>query len=166
MGLNLLPWLADGLRRRRWTVAPWAAALALAAGLAIGLMFVIYGDAVVGRAVALESPVESRSLWERGRDTEIAVHLLAERPLTGVGLGRYLTYARALDRWAETVHNIPLLMGAELGLLGLLLWPVLLIVPVARRDALSRHAPETALWLGFWLLGLLYPCLLYTSRCV
>ena len=157
VGLNLLPWLADGLRRRRWTVAPWAAALALAAGLAIGLMFVIYGDAVVGRAVALESPVESRSLWERGRDTEIAVHLRAERPLPGVGLGRYLTYARALDRWAETVHNIPLLMGAEMGLLGLLLWPVLLIVPVARRDALSRHAPETALWLGFWLLGLLYP---------
>jgi hypothetical protein len=157
VGLNLLPWLVDGLRRGRWAVAPWAAALALAAGLAVGLMFAVYGDAVVGRAVALETPVESRSLWERGRDTEIAVHLLTERPLTGVGLGRYVTYARARDRWAETVHNVPLLLGAELGLLGLLLWLVLLIAPVARRGALGGHAPETALWLGLWLLGLLYP---------
>ena len=48
-------------------------------------------------------------------------------------------------------------MGAELGLVGLLLWGVLLVAPVARREALGRHAPQTALWVGFWLLGLLYP---------
>ncbi len=157
LAINLLPWLRDG--RRSWRGGPplgwgvWAALLLMA------LFFLaVYGDAVVGRAVAhLETPVESRSLWERGRDTEIAAHLLAERPLTGVGLGRYMTYARARDRWAETVHNIPLLMGAELGLLGPLLWLVLLVTPVARRGALGRHAPETALWLGLWLLGLLYP---------
>ena len=43
-----------------------------------------------------------------------------KKALTGVGLGRYLNHARAVDRWAETVHNVPLLMGAELGLVGLL----------------------------------------------
>ena len=157
LGLNLVPWLATGLRHRRWTITPFGLSMALAVVLAVGLMAVIYGDAVVGRAVALETPVESRSLWERERDTEIAARLLADRPLTGVGLGRYLSHARAVDRWAETVHNIPLLMGAELGLPGVLLWLVLLVAPVARRDALGRHAPLTALWVGFWLLGLLYP---------
>ena len=156
-GLNFVPWLATGLRHRRWTITPFGLSMALAVVLAVGLMAVIYGDAVVGRAVALETPVESRSLWERERDTEIAARLLADRPLTGVGLGRYLSHARAVDRWAETVHNIPLLMGAELGLPGVLLWLVLLVAPVARRDALGRHAPLTALWVGFWLLGLLYP---------
>jgi hypothetical protein len=157
LGLNLAPWLVAGVRRRRWVVAPFGLSLALAAGLAVGLMAVVYGDAVVGRAVALETPVESRSLWERERDTEIAARLLANRPLTGVGLGRYLSHARAIDRWAMTVHNVPLLMGAELGLPGVLLWLVLLVAPVARRGALGRYAPQTALWLGFWLLGLLYP---------
>ena len=157
LGLNLIPWLATGVRHRRWTVTPFGLSMALAVVLAVGLMAVIYGDAVVGRAVALETPVESRSLWERERDTAIAARLVADRPLTGVGLGRYLSHARAVDRWAETVHNIPLLMGAELGLPGVLLWLVLLVAPVARRDALGRHAPQTALWLSFWLLGLLYP---------
>jgi hypothetical protein len=157
LGLNLLPWLMAGLRRRRWAVAPFALSMALAVGLAVGLMAAVYGDAVVGRAVALETPVESRSLWERERDTTIAARLLADRPLTGVGLGRYLSHARAVDRWAETVHNVPLLMGAELGLPGVLLWLLLLVAPVARRGALGRHAPQTALWLSFWLLGLLYP---------
>ena len=157
LGLNLVPWLVEGLRHRLWTVAPFGRAMALAVGLTVGLMFAVYGDAVLGRAVGLETPVESRSLWERGRDTQIALRLLAEQPLTGVGLGRYLTHARGLDRWAEPVHNIPLLLGAELGLLGLVLWPVLLIAPVARWGALGRFAPETALWLGFWLLGLLQP---------
>ncbi len=157
LGLNLAPWLLDGLRRRRWTAPAFGRSMALAAGLAVGVMFVVYGDAVVGRAVALETPVESRSLWERERDTAIAARLMAERPLTGVGLGGYLSHARVVDRWAETVHNVPLLMGAELGLVGLLLWGVLLVAPVARREALGRHAPQTALWVGFWLLGLLYP---------
>lgn len=157
LGLNLMPWLVNGLRRRHWAVAPFGWSMALAVGLTVGLMLAVYGDAVVGRAVALETPVESRSLWERERDTTIAARLLAERPLTGVGLGRYLSHARAVDRWAETVHNVPLLMGAEMGLPGLLLWLVLLVAPVARRDALGRHAPQTALWLGFWLLGLFQP---------
>ncbi len=157
LGLNLTPWLVDGLRRRRWTAPAFGRSMALAAGLAVGVMFVVYGDAVVGRAVALETPVESRSLWERERDTAIAARLLAERPLTGVGLGGYLSHARVVDRWAETVHNVPLLMGAELGLGGLLLWGVLLVAPVVRREVLGREAPQTALWVGFWLLGLLYP---------
>lgn len=157
LGLNLAPWLMDGLRRRRWTVGPWAASMALAVGLTAGLMLAVYGDAVVGRAVGLETPVENRSLWERERDTTIAARLLAGRPLTGVGLGGYLSHARAVDRWAETVHNVPLLLGAELGLPGLLLWLVLLVAPVLRRGALGRYAPQTALWLGFWLLGVLYP---------
>lgn len=157
LGLNLAPWVVDGVRRRGWKSAPLARSIVLASALTVGLMFAIYGDAVIGRAVGLETPVESRSLWERERDTQIALHLLADRPLLGVGLGRYLDHAPALDPWAETVHNIPLLLGAELGLFGLLLWPVLLVGPLLRREALGRFAPETALWLSFWLLGLFYP---------
>ena len=52
---------------------------------------------------------------------------------------------------------MPLWLAAELGVAGALVWLWLLLAPVARRGALGRFAPLTALWLGFWLLGLLQP---------
>lgn len=79
-----------------------------------------------GRAVGLETPVESRSLWERERDTQIA--LTVGRPAAVLASAWTLTTTcLALDPWAETVHNIPLLLGAELGLFRSPLWPVLLV---------------------------------------
>lgn len=155
LAVHALPWLralAAGRRPPRHVVAT-AGLVAL-----VGVLFLgVYGDAVVGRAVATETPVENRSLWERERDTQIAWRLLATEPWTGVGFGQYVSAARVHDAWAEVVHNTPLLWGAELGVVGLLLWGWLVAAPVLRRGAFSRHAPYTALWLGFWLLGLLYP---------
>lgn len=140
-------------------------ALGLLALLA-GLLVAVYGDAVAGRAVGLETPVENRSIWERERDTAISLRLIAEQPLTGIGWGRYSTAAQALDRWAVPVHNLPLLLAAELGLAGLAAWALIVIAPLARRGAFTDFAPHTALWLSFWLLGLFYlmPHPLYELR--
>lgn len=166
LGINALPWLRRVLRRRGWRPLPFDGRALAALALAVTVMTVLYGDAVIGRAVGLETPIESRSLWERERDTQIALRLLGERPLTGVGLGRYVAEAQRYDRWAERVHNTPLLWGAELGAGAILLWLLLVIGPVWRREAFGRFAPETALWLGFWLLGLFYdrPDPLYELR--
>jgi hypothetical protein len=141
-----------------------ATGLAMAAVL-IGFL-AIYGDAVAGRVVALETPIESRSLMERERDTDVSQKIIAANPLNGVGLGNYVAAARAYDPWAETVHNMPLLLSAELGLGGLLVWTWLLVAPIARRGAFSRFVAQSALWLSFWLLGLLYngPHPLYELR--
>ena len=38
LGLNLVPWLATGLRHRRWTITPFGLSMALAVVLAVGLM--------------------------------------------------------------------------------------------------------------------------------
>jgi hypothetical protein len=165
LGLTIqaLPWLraAAGRRppRRVAVGRPPRHVFATAGVVALlALLFLgIYGDAVLGRAVAVDTPVENRSLWERERDTQIAWRLLAAEPWMGVGFGRYVDAARIYDAWADVVHNVPLLWGAELGVAGLLLWGWLVAAPLARRGAFSRYAPYTALWLSFWLLGLLYP---------
>lgn len=154
LSIHALPWLralAHGWRPSRRLLL--AGAVLLVAG-AVGLG--IYGDAVLGRTTT-GTPIESRSLWERERDIGIAWQLLTARPWTGVGLDNYIAAARVGDAWAEVVHNVPLLLGAELGVAGMLLWLWLLLAPVWRRGAFSRFAPQTALWLGFWLLGLFYP---------
>lgn len=156
LAINVTPWLVGRWRggRPAW---PFVATI-LPALLLLTLIFLaLYGDAVTGRAVALETPVENRSLWERERDLEIARRLIREHPLSGVGLGGYLVAARAYDEWAGVVHNVPLLQGAELGVAGIAIWLWLVAGPVLRRDALGHRAPQTGLWLGFWLLGLLYP---------
>jgi len=156
MAVNLWPWLR--LRLKGFLAEPplgrttWAA-LALTGFL----MAALYGDAIVGRAAGLDTPVENRSLWERERDSQLALQLFTESPLTGVGLGQYLASATRLDAWAKVVHSVPLWLAAELGVLGGALWFLLLLSPVWRRHALDRFASQTALWLSFWLLGLLQP---------
>jgi len=155
LAINALPALARGNQPRSPAAISRPTWLALA--MTGALLLAVYGDAVVGRATGLATPVESRSLWERDRDTRLALRLVAEQPLSGVGLGQYLPAARRYDAWAEVVHNVPLWLAAELGLAGALVWLWLVVAPVARRGALGRFAPLTALWLGFWLLGLLQP---------
>jgi hypothetical protein len=157
LAINFVPFLRQSARQRRPALPPLMAATTGAALLVSLLFLSLYGDAVTGRAVNLDTPVESRSLWERERDTSISLRVVEANPLAGVGIGNYVVAARAYDAWAETVHVMPLLLAAELGLGGALVWLWLLFAPVLRRGALDEFAPETALWLSFWLLGLLYP---------
>lgn len=156
LAIPVVPWLV-GRWRGGHPARPFVVT-ALPALVPLALVFLsLYGDAVLGRAVALETPVESRSLRERERDFGIAMRLIADNPLSGVGLDNYVPAARAHTPWPLVVHNVPLLLGAELGLAGVAVWLWLVVGPLIRWSALRPHAPETGLWLGFWLLGLLYP---------
>jgi hypothetical protein len=166
VSIHILAWLLQSLKRRRWTSLPSGLAAPIALVLVTVGFLAVYGDAVVGRVAELDTPIESRSLWERERDTDISLQLIADHPLNGVGVGNYVAAAREYDPWAEPVHNMPLLLGAEVGLGGLIVWLWLLFAPLMRRGALAYYAPQTALWLSFWLLGVLYngPHPLYELR--
>ncbi len=127
----------------------------LAAGVL--LFAVAYGDVVAGRLLALDSPLESRSLWERQRDLGVAWQLLAERPFLGVGLGQYLPMAAAINPEAALVHNVPLLIGAELGLVGLVLWLVFWLWPLWRFGRQAKYVGATAIWLAMIVMALIHP---------
>ena len=129
------------------------------AGLGLALIFVVvFRNMVFGRFLHLNTPIEARSLAERSRDIGISLSVIAAHPWWGVGLGSYLSAARAFDAQARVVHNIPLLVTAELGAPGLILWLCLALAPAAwivaawaRRHQvlLDRLAP----WIAFFLIG-------------
>ena len=138
-------------RRAAWVAVPITAGLAFV---------VLYGRTLATRFLDLNTAVEARSLMERLRDVRIALSLIGAHPWTGVGLGNYLASARLLDRSARVVHNVPLLVTAEMGILGGLLWVWLGLAPVVaalrgwlrgRRELVPQLAPWVALLtIGFF----------------
>ncbi len=126
------------------------------------LLLVAVGGLLVIRLRRADSLLERASVEERVRDIGQAWMLIRHLPLRGVGTGYYVD---ALWAWADAtgqsfpafqeVHNVPLLLSAEMGLGGGLLWLWLVIFPPlhlawkARRRSVS---PGTTAWRAALLL--------------
>ncbi len=99
-------------------------------------------------------PAEMRSISERGSLAGYAGRLIRLAPLTGIGAGNF---AVAVLPWAaesqgvaaQPVHNMPLLLWAELGPAGLALWLWLLAAPLWLSWRRWRQGRAT-----LWLAGL------------
>lgn len=166
VSLSRSAWLALGVGglvlawpRGRANARSWREFVLPTAVFAAGLLLfaLLYGDVLASRLVALDSPLESRSLWERQRDWGIALRLVGERPLLGTGPGHYLPAAQAIDPAAVTVHNVPLLVAAELGVLGLALWLAFWLWPLGKYGRSPVHRGATAVWLALIIMALLHP---------
>jgi O-antigen ligase len=187
---GLLGWLLIWLiQRRRHTQIARLVVNPMPRTLFIGLLlvlptlwlFVTYHDLAFSRFVNLESAIEAKSISERLGSAGIALELIATHPWRGVGLGRFVAAAQAIGPNAGRVHNVPLLIAAELGIIGLLLWLWLVLAPFWRlwrpmamnttghpvRPAAFQFAPwvamivlnlfDTTLWLGEnWQTALLF----------
>jgi len=160
-----IPWHETGLR--------WALVGAL---LILALIGATLGELVGARWWRLDSLLEVNSIQERLRDIGQAWMLIRNQPLTGVGTGYYVD---ALWAWAnatgqpfpafQKVHNVPLLLAAEMGMMAPALWFGLVLGPpfaVAREARKSPPNPLRAAWSAALLLwgtvGLLdcYPYIL------
>ena len=136
--------------------APWLVGAAL-----LGLLLFAYRDLVFSRLFALNTPTEAQSITDRQRDAALAVAVIRGAPLTGVGLGDYLAAAQRLDADAARVHNVPLLVAAELGLPGLVLWAWLMAAPFwlrLRPGSAARHryanlGPRLAPWVAMLVIN-------------
>lgn len=92
-------------------------------------------DLFVARLRPPATYTEARSLDERRVLADASLELIRRSPLTGVGAGNFSTAIVPLveDVPATTpqpVHNLPLLLSAELGLAGGVLWVWLMLAPV------------------------------------
>ena len=97
--------------------------------LAVGLFFALYRPLLLVRVGVGTESTEVQSIGERAILTEIALRAARERPLIGFGAGNfgwyasdYLFYQTDLDLRGDHVHNIYLLVQAELGIVGSVLF--------------------------------------------
>ncbi len=156
--LTFLPGVREVLRTKRIGRPEPAMGVTAVALMTLILGFwLVYGSAITGRILDTGMPLESRSVNERQRDMNLAITLSSDSPLIGVGHGEYIAAARSIDPTAGIVHNVPLLVGAELGLGALTLWLVFLLAPLARHWDVADDLAPMAAFVAIGLMGLLYP---------
>jgi O-antigen ligase len=126
-------------------------------GGGFALFVLLYAPVLLGRISRPRNLVELASFLERARDLPVAWELLQTHPWFGVGLGQFVPAAQQLLHYAGLVHVTPLLMGVELGVVGLFCWLAVLLWPLARRQLLRNYAPATAVWLAILIISLLQP---------
>jgi hypothetical protein len=142
--------------------------------LASAIFLLSYGDLAMSRVLGLEAPTEARSISERQAASGQALDVITINPVTGVGLGNYSSVASRLFEGAVRVHNVPLLVTAELGLLALIFWLWLALSPFwyllspARPITSSPAHPLTVapthVWLAVLIIGLFDTTLWLTSN--
>ncbi|RMG91625.1 MAG: O-antigen ligase domain-containing protein [Chloroflexi bacterium] len=168
MGSGIIVWWGD---KRPFSPTRHQFITHLLPTLPLLLFILTYGDLALSRFTALNTPIESQSINQRTSDIQIALHIITANPLHGVGMGNYLSAARPFNEYAVVVHNVPLLVTAELGLPGLALWLWLILTPfqLYRQGRLSGEqiAPwvamivinqfDTMLWAGSnWQTGIMF----------
>ena len=139
---------------RRAVAAATVAALLVAAGFVV----------VQARDKSISELTSGR--WQRA---ELTIDVVREQPLIGVGLGAQPKVSRELGagqgaREARFVsHTTPLTVAAELGLLGVALYVLLLAAAVRMLAILRRTHEALALALGAVLLALFTHALAYSG---
>lgn len=109
-----------------WTLLP--------AMIGILIAGVVLFDEIFARLNPFQSYSEFTSIIGRGQLIAISLDIIRMRPLTGIGAGNFplvmLDY-KTLDP-AHYVHNVPLLLASEVGLLGGFLWYWIWLAPAVK----------------------------------
>ncbi|RME83184.1 MAG: hypothetical protein D6775_08820 [Caldilineae bacterium] len=145
LAIGLAGWGAEALSRARGQWPGRQQRMAVLLPLLVTAIFLVANrELALSRFVDIaNTPTERMSLAVRGSDIDVALQVIRRHPWRGVGLGNYREAARAIRPKAFVVHNVPLLVLAELGLMGGLAWLVLALAGL-------RQARGSGYRLGLW----------------
>ena len=79
---------------------------------------------------ALSDPSGDYPVYTRIVTSKVALTLAAKHPLTGVGIGNFMYHAPRYTSFPLVVHNVPLLILSELGLLALGVFASMVVVNI------------------------------------
>lgn len=142
----------------------------LAAGIVSGIFLI---RPILARLDIASSFSELTSIAGRGELQGLAFEILGQKPLTGIGAGNFPLAAAAarINDVAHYVHHVPLLLAAELGLAGGLIWYWLWLAPALSIEKRLRGTHPwpivlAAAWFALGLIGLWdsYPWSLESGR--
>ena len=125
----------------RFKLIQWRILVFVGVAVLLGLMFLFtYFDLLATRSGDSEALTEYQSVAERALLTEAALEGVKEYPIVGVGAGNfgwyssyYFFYRTEFDLKGNNVHNIYLMVTAELGYIGLGLFLSIVLVGVQYR---------------------------------
>jgi len=142
--------------------------MAMAGGI---ILFILFAPQIVPRwnpAAPLFASIKGR-----GEMIDIAVNSIKSDPFTGLGAGNFpvaMKDVNSLDP-PQYVHNVILLLSAEIGMVGGMIWLWLWIFPMVKLEPhIQRKNPWpiiiTVTWFGWGLIALWdsYPWALETGR--
>ncbi|MEZ4515844.1 MAG: O-antigen ligase family protein [Chloroflexota bacterium] len=158
VGMNLVPYVKRLIVGGHLRIKVRTSSLILIFVLLLASItfLLLYGNAVYGRFFDLGNPLEAGSRLVRLRDMGVSFQIIATSPLIGTGPANYQQAATQVLFGAGLVPSVFLSLTAELGVVGLLPWLALLILPICRKEALGCYAPVTALWVTIFLFGIFY----------
>ncbi|HLF28107.1 MAG TPA: O-antigen ligase family protein [Anaerolineae bacterium] len=137
-------WLTRGRWLNRRTLVPILQLAAL--GLVFIVVFVLtFRPFLIGRFQASTEPYETLSITEREAMIRVSTQLIAAYPLLGVGAANFSVASHALGEELSWAHNVPLLIGSELGLPGLALFLVM-VGTLARLGWQRWRSRSISLW--------------------
>ena len=149
---------------RTWAISRSTVTLLGLVLVAVGVAFVATnGPLLQSRFWLTTQPTEVESVVARRMQIPASLTLIGLRPLLGTGLGNYATALYTLaphmvgpDRVYQPVFAVPLLVAAELGIPGGLLWLFLIASPWPAFWRHARARPVSHWWAGLTaaLLGL------------
>lgn len=93
-----------------------------------GLFTLSYSRFILSRADFDGEPTEMRSISDRRVYADIALQLIVAHPVQGIGVGAFpfaagnILKSTQYDLLPDHVHNVPLLIFAELGVVGFAIW--------------------------------------------
>jgi O-antigen ligase len=148
--------LAWAWHRKQWFPDWLTLGLLAAVLLLLVVSFVAVNWSLLQPRLGLVSQgTEIRSVEARKMQIPAALELIRMRPVLGVGLGNYPTALYQLARETvaaypvfQPVYNVALLVTAELGPLGGLLWLLLILSPWMALWLRRWQLPITAWWAG------------------
>lgn len=152
-----------GLRHKlyhsSWLLKGWGVGLVL-----IGILVVSQYLTILPR-LTIDQSIEQNSLTEREQQLTEFKPIYAQSKIFGVGINQYvvndikLADAQGINRdYPQPVHNIFLLILAELGIPGLIILVALLIgglTLIWKTKPSLEKIVLIAVWLGIWVLGLM-----------